>query len=67
MLDYADIISRLQIKPVWVRLYDGLRICLVAVLDNETFKAKFIPCASNASEYIIKHKEIKEFVDLENC
>lgn len=39
----------------------------MAALDEETFKAKFIPCANNAREYIIKHKEIKEFVNIEDC
>lgn len=63
MIDFSEIESKLHGKDrVWVRLYDGLKICLVGVVDGATFKAKFVPCARNAREYAIKHNEVKEFI-----
>jgi len=62
LIDFSEIESRLrETDRVWVRLYDGTRICLVEVLDSETFKAKFLPCARNSREYVIRHNEIKDF------
>ena len=46
-------------EPTWVRLYDGLVICLIAVIDEKTYKAKFMPCAKNSREYVIKKSCIK--------
>ena len=60
LLDFAEIDSKLAGRePVWVRLYDGLVICLTEVADGNTYKAKFMPCAKNSREYTIKKSCIK--------
>ena len=62
MIDYLELAVRIHDDgPVWVRLYNGIIICLTGVIDGDTFVAKFIPCSRNAREYKIAHREIKEF------
>jgi len=55
-------------NDVWVRLYDGIRVCLTAVADSNTqlFVGKFVPCAHNAREYNIRYRTIKELVGERN-
>lgn len=54
---------------VWVRLYDGLKICLTDLVlgDDVRFIGKFMPCARNAKEYVIRFEEVKELVQDKNC
>lgn len=64
MIDYLELTTRIYDDgPVWVRLYNGVVICLVDVLDKDTFKAKFIPCSANAREYKIAYTEVREYYD----
>lgn len=52
---------------IWVRLYDGLRICLVKrVLEKEAFVGKFIPCSHNARTYTIPYKDVREIIGEKN-
>ncbi|MFH1973048.1 MAG: hypothetical protein ABIK13_00355 [Patescibacteria group bacterium] len=62
---YQQIVEKiLDAGSVWVRLYDGIKICLIDVIVQEPiiFIGKFLPCASNSKEYKIKFSEVKEFV-----
>ncbi len=54
---------------VWVRLYDGLKLCLTDILlsDDVRFIAKFMPCARNAREYVIRFEEVKALVKDNTC
>ena len=48
-------------EDVWVTLYDGLFICLIAEDSNNKngFLAKFIPCAKNSRVYNISYDKVK--------
>ena len=50
-------------REIWVRLYDGLRICLVKRIDDkEAFVGKFIPCSTNARTYTIPYKDVNDVI-----
>jgi hypothetical protein len=54
-------------KELWVRLYDGLRICLIKKInEQEAFVGKFIPCSSNSRTYTIAYKDVKEIIGEKN-
>ena len=66
MIDYNQLASLVCTeKEIWVRLHDGLKICLIDILEGETFIAKFLPCAENARKYEIEYNEIKEIIEKE--
>lgn len=68
MISFSQLFDKVQTTDrVWVRLHDGLKLCLVAVENEEdqTFIAKFLPCASNARKYLIRYNEIKKLEDTE--
>ena len=48
-------------KGIWVRLNDGMQICLVGVKYpiGKIFTAKFIPCAKNSRTYEICYSDVK--------
>lgn len=49
-------------KELWVRLYDGIRICLTGIQpgNDQRFVARFIPCSHNSRVYSIPFDKIKE-------
>jgi hypothetical protein len=58
---FSSLFGKLQDgSQIWVRLHDGLKLCLVGVddIDRRVFIAKFLPCAANARTYPIRYDEI---------
>jgi len=65
---FSTLFGKLQDgSQIWVRLHDGLKLCLVAVddIDRRVFIAKFLPCASNAQTYMIRYDEIAKLESTE--
>jgi hypothetical protein len=62
LIEYLALAARVHdTGAVWVQLYNGAVLCLIDVVDEDTFKAKLLPTSKRAREYRIAHRDIKGF------